>query len=173
MLNGFYELEVAFVRKETEHATQIGFKIPKELNQKFKFEAGQYLTIKAEVKNGLLRRAYSICSAEQEKIISVLVKRIKGGRVSNYLNDHVKSGDRMELMVPSGQFKMELEGVKKGTYYLIGAGSGITPLMSMIETILQRDDEVKCHLLYGNRSEEEIVFKNKLDRLELVYSAMF
>jgi len=120
-----------------------------------------------------LRRAYSICSPIHQNTISVLVKRLDGGRVSNFLNDTVKAGDKISVMAPSGHFKISLNEAQKGTYYLIGAGSGITPLMSMIQSILQEDSDTNCYLIYGNRDENAIIFKEKLDRLALVYPNRF
>jgi len=174
MRNKFHNLEVGFISKESHETVQIGFKIPEKNREDFAFNPGQYLTLKATVDGENLRRAYSICSPINKDTISVLVKRLEGGKVSNYLNDSIKPGDRMQVLPPAGNFKISLEEKqKRNTYYLIGAGSGITPLMSMIESILQEDSENVCHLLYGNRDEESIIFKSKLARLELVYPDRF
>ena len=173
MKKGFYDLEVGFVAKENDTVVQIGFKIPKDKTADFNFQPGQYLTLKVNVDGVNLRRAYSICSPVHQNTISILVKRLDGGRVSNFLNDTVKAGDRMSVMAPSGNFKISLDPVQKETYYLIGAGSGITPLMSMAQSILQEDSATNCHLIYGNRDEDAIIFKEKLDRLALVYPNRF
>jgi len=169
MKTTFYELEVGYVRREMDSTVEIGFNIPKERRDEFKFHPGQYLTLKVKVGSQMLRRAYSICSPINGKRVSVLVKRLEGGRVSNYLNDHINPQDRLSVMSPLGEFKIEGIDQIVGTYYFIGAGSGITPLMSMIQSILHNNDQSTCHLLYGNKDEENIIFKRLLSRLQLVY----
>jgi len=165
----FHLLKVATVRYDTKDAIQIGFRIPKELKNEFSFDPGQYLTIKTAVNDELLRRAYSICSSIHDEVISVLVKRLPGGRVSNFLNDRVKVGDQFEVMPPGGHFKLTLEEKERHCYFFFGAGSGITPLYSMIHSVLEEEPESQCYLLYGNRDEDNMIFKEKLDRLRLVY----
>ena len=169
----FHPLKVNTVRFETNEAVQIGFGIPKALQETFRFDPGQYLTIKVNVNGTLLRRAYSICSAVKEENISILIKRLEGGRVSNFLNDQVKYNDQFEILPPGGHFKLTLDKAHKAHYLFIGAGSGITPLMSMIQSILDEEPESSCSLLYGSRNEQNIIYKNKLDRLQLVYSDRF
>ena len=172
MASQFFQLKVATIRYETEDAVRIGFKVPKEIQSLFAFDPGQYLTISLTIDGERVRRAYSICSATHEAIISFLVKRVEGGLVSNYLNDHVKIGDRIDVLAPNGHFKVSIQD-KKNNYFFFGAGSGITPLVSMIGSILEKEPDSHCHLLYGNRDEANIIFKSKLDRLALVYQDRF
>lgn len=169
----FHQLKVNTVRFETQDAVQIGFGIPKALQETFRFNPGQYLTIKVNVDGVLLRRAYSICSAVKEENISILIKRLEGGKVSNFLNDQVKYNDQFEVLPPGGHFKLTLDKTHTAHYIFIGAGSGITPLMSMIQSILDEEPESSCSLLYGSRNEHNIIYKNKLDRLQLVYQKRF
>jgi len=169
----FHQLKVATVRYETESAVQIGFKIPPEKEADFRFDPGQYLTISLTIDGKKVRRAYSICSAADEPIISILVKRVEKGLVSNYLNDKIKVGQTFDVLPPNGHFKLTLEKNHEKHYYFFGAGSGITPLMSMITSLLENDDKAFCHLLYGNRDENNIIFRKKIDRLELVYKDRF
>ena len=169
----FHSLKVAMVRRITEAAIQIGFKIPSKKKEIFQFDPGQYLTISLTVNGKKVRRAYSICSAVHEPIISILVKRVDQGMVSNYLNDEVSVGDTFDVLPPNGHFKLALEEQTKHHYYFFGAGSGITPLMSMIGSILEKEPHTSCHLLYGNRDEDNILFQKKLDRLQLVYKDRF
>lgn len=169
MSKQFHLLKVATVRYDTEEAVQIGFKIPLHLKEKFVFDPGQYLTIKATVNDEILRRAYSISSPIQEEVISVVVKRLTGGKVSNFLNDQIKVGDQFEVMPPGGHFKLSVDKKHQNNYFFFGAGSGITPLMSMIHSILEKEPLSKCYLLYGNRNETSTIFNNKLKRLSLVY----
>ena len=159
-------------RYETESAVQIGFKIPPEKEEDFRFDPGQYLTISLMVDGKKVRRAYSICSATHEPIICILVKRVEQGLVSNHLNDAVKVGETFEVLPPNGHFKLTLEKTQPKHYYFFGAGSGITPLMSMITSLLENDPTASCHLLYGNRDEKNIIFRKKIDRLELVYNCL-
>lgn len=174
MGKGFNDLEVGFVAREADNIVQIGFKIPKKHAVDFVFYPGQYLTLKTTIEGKSYRRAYSICSSTAEtKNISVLVKRLEGGKVSNFLNDKIKPGDVIPVLAPMGNFKIALENSTHTSYYLFGAGSGITPLLSMITSILSTDSENTCHLLYGNTDENNIIFKSKLDRLALVYRDRF
>jgi len=169
----FHQLKVATVRYETETAIQIGFQIPPKKEKDFHFDAGQYLTISLNINGKKVRRAYSICSATHEPIISVLVKRVAKGLVSNYLNDYVKIGDVFDVLPPNGHFKLTLAKKEKCHYYFFGAGSGITPLISMITSLLENEPQTYCHLLYGNRDEDNIIFRKKIDRLQLVYKNRF
>ncbi len=169
----FHQLKVATVRYETNAAVQIGFRIPEKKKVDFLFSPGQYLTINLTVNNKKVRRAYSICSSTHEPIISILVKRVDQGLVSNFLNDQVKVGDTFEVLPPNGHFKLTLAAGEKKRYYFFGAGSGITPLISMITSLLENEPLSSCHLLYGNRDEDNIIFQKKLDRLQLVYRDRF
>ena len=169
----FYQLSVATIRYETNDTVRIGFKIPVAQKEIFRFDPGQYLTISLTIEGKTVRRAYSICSATHESIISFLVKRVDKGLVSNYLNDHIQIGDKINVLPPNGHFKMQIQTEKKNKYVFLGAGSGITPLMSMIESVLESEAHSNCHLIYGSRDEPNIIFKSKLDRLQLVYQDRF
>lgn len=174
MRKGFYDLEVGFVVREADNTVQIGFKIPEKLATDFVFYPGQYLTLKTTIEGKTYRRAYSICSSVTEtKNISVLVKRLEGGKVSNFLNDQIKPGDVISVLAPMGNFKISLENSAPKSYYLLGAGSGITPLLSMVTSILDQDSQNSCHLLYGNKDQNNIIFQSKIDRLALVYQNRF
>ena len=173
MAKQFHTLKVTSLRAETQEAVQIGFKLTGSLKETFAFDPGQYLTLKVGVNGQLLRRAYSICSPVQASEIRVLVKRLPSGRVSTYMNEQLKVGDKLEVMPPGGHFKLTVDKIKQSAYYFFGAGSGITPLTSMIESILEIEPNSTCHLLYGNRDEDNIIFKEKLDRLQLVYRERF
>ena len=168
MKNEFHLLEVKSVFRESNNTVEIGFIIPHSLTDQFKFNPGQYLTLKVPFNGKILRRAYSICSSTHDKTINVLVKRLEGGKISNELNDNIKPGDKLEVLVPSGNFKIDLNPTTSGTYFLLGSGSGITPLISMALSLLKENDLAKCHLIYGNRDQDNIIYKNKLD-LSLIH----
>ena len=169
----FHTLKVATVRYDTAAAVQIGFRIPKKIVEAFRFEPGQYLTISLTIDGKKVRRAYSICSATHVPIVSVLIKRVEGGLVSNYLNDNVKVGDKFDVLPPSGHFKLTIDPENQQLYYFLGAGSGITPLASMISSVLETEPLSHCYLLYGNRDEDNIIYHKQLERLAMVYKKRF
>lgn len=170
----FYPLKVAVVRYETEAAVRIGFAVPEAHKGAFRFDPGQYLTISLTIDGKQVRRAYSICSPTQDAVVSILIKRVEGGLVSNHLNDQVKVGQKINVLPPNGKFKLAVAGSpnspsQESHYYFFGAGSGITPLMSMLSSLLENEPLSQCNLLYGNRDEDNIIFRQKIDRLQLVY----
>jgi len=167
----FHSLKVATVRPSTDAAIQIGFKIPAKKTEIFKFNPGQYLTLSLTIEDKRERRAYSICSATHDKYICVLVKRVSGGLVSNYLNDHIKVGDQIDVLPANGHFQLSLDETIGHHYYFFGGGSGITPLMSMISSILEHEPLSRCYLLYGNRDEDNVIFYDRFKRLKLVYKS--
>ena len=120
-----------------------------------------------------VRRAYSMCSSPLDADLAVTIKRVNRGKMSNYVHDKVKAGDEMEVMQPDGRFYTTLDENAVKTYYLFGAGSGITPLMSILKTILEGEPKSTVNLLYGNRNEDSIIFKEKLEKLEKRYAGQF
>ena len=145
------------------------FEIPADLKEAFQFTQGQYLTLKFQLNGSEERRSYSMCSSPLESDISVTVKKVKNGKVSTHIHENIKAGDAIEAMQPDGRFYTELNGDNKKNYYLIGAGSGITPLMSMLKTILEKEPMSYVFLLYGNRNEDFIIYKNELAALQKKY----
>lgn len=173
MSKDFFQLPVKSVSQETSDAVSVTFDIPQDLKATFAYKQGQYLTLKFNLNGAEVRRAYSMCSSPVDPDITVTVKRVKGGLVSNHINDAVKAGTSIEVMPPEGRFFTELDADKRKTYYLIGAGSGITPLYSIIKTILEEEPQSSVHLLYGNRNETTIIFKDSIDELARKYSGQF
>ncbi|WP_020568262.1 ferredoxin--NADP reductase [Neolewinella persica] len=169
----FHQLKIVAVQYETDTAVRLGFHIPESKKGDFQFEPGQYLTISLTINGKKVRRAYSICSPTHQSVISVLVKRLDNGLVSNYLNDRARVGDSIDVLPPSGRFKLTLNKNAEHHYYFFGAGSGITPLISMIASLLESEPHTHCYLLYGNRDEDCILFRKKLERLQLVYKNRF
>ena len=170
MNHQFYTLKVKAVRPETEMTKTIIFEIPPTLIEQFRFKAGQYLTLRFNINGQEVRRSYSICSSPLDKDIAVTVKRLNKGLVSNYIGDKVKVGDTIEVMPPDGRFFTKLDVEQRKTYYLFGAGSGITPLMSIVKTIVEKEPMSVIFLLYGNRDEHSIIFKEELDKLQKKYA---
>ena len=170
MIKEFYPLTVKAVRRETEDTVSLLFDVPESLKETFQYTQGQYLTLKLNINNQEVRRAYSMCSSPLEDHLAITVKRVKKGLVSNYLNDKVTAGQSIQVYPPEGRFFTPLDAGSRKTYYLIGAGSGITPLYSIIKTILEAEPMSKIYLLYGNRSEDNILFKDGLAELEQRYA---
>lgn len=169
-MSNFHNLQVKNIRQETADAVSVTFDVPADLKEAFQYKQGQYLTLKSNIKGEEVRRAYSMCSSPIENGLTVTVKRVKGGKMSNYIPDQVKVGDKMEVMPPDGRFYTELDGDNVKTYFMFGAGSGITPLYSIIKTILEEESMSRVHLFYGNRNEDSIIFKEGLDTLEKKYA---
>ncbi len=167
---GFHALTVSNIQQETTDTVSVSFSIPTELKNTFKYIQGQYLTLRFEVKGKEERRAYSMSSSPIEDDLTVSVKRVEKGLVSNHINSNVKTGDTVEVMPPDGKFYVPLKEENQKTYFFFGAGSGITPLFSIIKTILEQEPQSNIFLLYGNRNEDSIIFKDQLATLEKRYS---
>ncbi|MCG8575143.1 MAG: FAD-binding oxidoreductase [Flavobacteriales bacterium] len=166
----FHHLNIADVRRETADTVSIAFELKAENEADFKFIAGQYLTLKADIKGEDVRRSYSICSSPSQGELRVAVKQVEGGKFSTYANTELAKGQTMEVMVPNGNFLVEPNAAKSGNYVFYAAGSGITPILSMIRSILETEAESKVFLYYGNKSAEDTIFKTQLDELAAQYS---
>jgi ring-1,2-phenylacetyl-CoA epoxidase subunit PaaE len=165
MSHSFHKLTVKQVTRETADTVTLTFDVPAELAEQYQFIQGQYLSLRFTLGGKEERRSYSMCSSPLESGLSVTVKKVKGGKVSTHIHDKIKAGDTIDVMTPDGRFHTELHDENKKNYYLVGAGSGITPLMSILKTILEKEPMSFVHLLYGSRSEDEIIFKEQLDAL--------
>lgn len=161
----FDTLKIDKVVMETEDTLSLYFDIPNELKDKYSFKAGQYLTIKAVISGEEVRRSYSICTAPHASSPAVSIKRVAGGRMSNYLHEQISAGQEVEVLAPEGRFTVLPDASLARDHYFFAAGSGITPVMSMIQDILEQEPKSCCHLLYGSRSENSIIFLKILDQL--------
>ena len=166
----FYALKVRQVTPETPDTVTLEFDIPDNLKETFTYKEGQHITLRVQIGGHEIRRSYSMSSSPLEKRLAVTVKKVKGGQVSTYLHDSVKAGDTLEIAAPDGRFHGTLNPDKRRTYYIFGAGSGITPLMSIIKTTLESEPMSAIFLLYGSRTEEDIIFREELDRLSERYA---
>jgi ring-1,2-phenylacetyl-CoA epoxidase subunit PaaE len=166
----FHNLTVSKVNQETEDAVSVSFKVPNELKETFQYTQGQYLTLKFEIGGKEERRAYSMSSSPLESDLTISVKRVAKGKVSNHLCSNVKVGDSVSVMSPQGRFFTPLSIEQRKTYFMFSAGSGITPLMSILKTILESEPASVVHLLYGNRNEDSIIFKQQLAELTKKYA---
>ncbi|MGA9270885.1 MAG: ferredoxin--NADP reductase [Lutimonas sp.] len=168
----FYKLPVKEVRRETVEAVSIAFEVPEHLKSEFEFIPGQYLTLQADLDGSVLRRAYSICSAPSSGELRVSVKEVPKGRFSQFANHKLKAGDHMEVAGPEGRFTLETSGVPKN-YLAFAAGSGITPVISMVQSVLENEPDSRFMLVYGNKSKEQTIFKKDLDALKDTYGDRF
>ena len=155
---------------ETEDSCSFLFKLDDKQKADYAFKAGQYLTIKLDVNGQEERRAYSIFTPPFSDHIGFTVKRVQGGKVSNYLIDRIFEGDQLDVMTPQGKFIVTPGAEEKRDHYFITGGSGITPIMSMIQTILEEEAMSTCYLLYASRNEDQIIFKSQLDSLKEKYA---
>ena len=161
----FHTLTVKKVVRETPSAITIHFQKPAS---GFDYTPGQYLTLKLEVNGESLRRAYSLCSSPvTDADLAVTVKRVDDGRVSNWLNTNLQAGNTIEVLPPMGNFTLVPDTGTPRHIVLLGGGSGITPLMSILKTVLSQEPESKVTLLYGNRDQESIIFYKALNALEV------
>jgi len=162
----FHPLEVAEVVAETAEASSIRFDVPPELVETFKFKPGQHLTLKAEIEGEEVRRNYSLCVAPQDDEVKVTVKRIAGGLFSNWANDHIGPGDRLDVMPPHGSFTRDFAPGAANHYVGFAGGSGITPVMSLLKTALLTEPHSRFTLLYGNRDSQSVIFLDALAKLK-------
>lgn len=158
----FYSLKIAKIQAETESAVCISFEVPEELKQTFTFNPGQFLTLQATIDGEDVRRAYSICSGADDKYIQVGIKRIKGGAFSNYANESFKVGDSVSVMPPQGSFSPTLDAANEKHYMCLAVGSGITPILSIIKSILTVEANSTVTLVYGNKRTNSMMFKEEL-----------
>lgn len=165
----FHKLKVEDIYKETDDTSVVSFYIPEELKTVFSFKQGQHLTLKADINGEDVRRSYSLCSSPLENQWQVAVKLIPGGKFSTYINTTVKSGDIMEVMAPSGTFGVNVNPEKSKNYLFFAAGSGITPVLSMIKTHLKAEPNSTCKLFYVNKTAKSIIFKEELEQLRNTY----
>ncbi|WP_247237058.1 ferredoxin--NADP reductase [Telluribacter sp. SYSU D00476] len=171
-MSKYYYLKVKEVERETPDAVTIHFWHP--LNEVVKYKPGQFLTLLLPHEGTKVRRSYSMSSSPYTDVsLAITVKRVPNGFASNYLIDSVKEGDVIEVMEPMGNFTPELDADQARTVVLIGAGSGVTPLISIAKSVLIVEPESTVRLLYGNRTENSIIFKEKIDALVTKYGERF
>ena len=163
-MSEFHSLKVKEIVKETNDTVSVSFQVPEYLKEEFAFTPGQYLTLKLTINNEEQRRSYSICSSSAENI-TVAVKKVENGLVSSYLNEVLKENDEMEVMTPEGNFTLETDQAKKRKFVGFAAGSGITPIMSMIKQLTMDETETVFTLFYSNKMESDVIFKHQLDQL--------
>lgn len=169
----FHSLRIKEIRRETPECVSVVFEIPEHIKEEFRFKQGQSLTMRTFVGNEEVRRTYSICSSPFDKEVRVAIKKVDGGLFSSFANDRLGKGDWLEVMQPVGKFYTELDPAQKKNYLAIAAGSGITPVLSLIKTTLATEPASRFTLVYGNRSRSSIIFFEELEGLKNKYLDRF
>ncbi|WP_426174286.1 1,2-phenylacetyl-CoA epoxidase subunit PaaE [Massilia sp. TWR1-2-2] len=168
-MSKFHPLTVAAVRNETRDTIAVTFNVPPELADSFRYQQGQHLTLRALINDEDVRRSYSICSSVQDDLLRVAIKRTTGGLFSTWANDTVKPGTVIDVMPPMGHFNTQLSADNTRNYVAFAAGSGITPILSIIKTTLLAEPNSRFTLFYGNRASSSVIFKEELTDLKDMY----
>lgn len=158
----FRPLRVRELHRDTDDAVVLTFDVPVDLADTFRFTQGQYLTLKQVIDGSEMRRSYSICSGLDDGHLRAAIKHVNGGVFSSWANAHLKSGDVLEVMPPRGSFFSVIDPQQSKNYLCICAGSGITPVLSIIKTVLAREPSSRVTLLYGNQRTATMMFRNEL-----------
>lgn len=165
-MSKFHELRVATVTPETRDAIVVTFATPPDHAEDFRYLAGQHLTLRAQIEGEEIRRSYSICAGAQEQTLRIAIKRVDDGQFSNWAAEHLKPGSTVEVMAPSGHFNVPLEPKSRRHHVAFVAGSGITPVLSLIKTTLTLEPHSRFTLFYGNRASSSVIFKDELEDLK-------
>jgi len=162
----FHPLTVADIRRETPDAVSIAFAVPPDLRDAYRFTPGQYLTLKAEVDGEEMRRSYSICSGLDDGELRIAVKQVEGGRFSPFVNTALRPGEPIEVMTPMGRFGVVPDPGAARVFLGLACGSGITPILSILKSVLAREPGSRFFLFYGNRTTQSILFREILEDLK-------
>jgi len=168
-MSTFHALRVTDVTHETRDAIAVTFDVPPELSETYRYAAGQHLTVRTRIAGNEVRRSYSICAAAQDQRLRIAIKRVEGGLFSNWATDTLRAGHTLDVMPPSGHFSVPLDAGHRKHYVGFAAGSGITPLLSIIETTLRAEPDSRFTLFYGNRASSTVIFKEALEDLKDTY----
>jgi len=168
-MNQFYPLKIREIRPETREAVSIAFEIPPELEPRFRFTQGQHLIVRTQLENEEVRRSYSICAGKNDGELRIAIKKVAGGLFSNWAHSHLTPGKTLEVMPPSGHFYTHLDPERHGNYLAIAAGSGITPILSIIKTTLETEPDSHFTLIYANRASSTTMFREQLGELKNRY----
>ncbi|WP_136657283.1 1,2-phenylacetyl-CoA epoxidase subunit PaaE [Nitratireductor sp. XY-223] len=162
----FHSLKIADVRRETPDAVSIAFDVPEDAKDAFAFVPGQYLTLRTDVGGEPVQRTYSICSGLDEGELRVAIKRVEDGVFSNYANDNLEAGMEVDVMGPQGRFTAQPTAGARNHYVAFTAGSGVTPIFSIVKTILTREPNSTFTMFYGNRDRASVIFREQLEDLK-------
>ncbi|MCF8281315.1 MAG: phenylacetate-CoA oxygenase/reductase subunit PaaK [Bacteroidales bacterium] len=162
-------MKVQDIRRETPDCVSVSFDVPPTLKPDYEFLSGQHLTLKTTVSGSEVRRSYSICASPSQGDLRVAVKQVPGGAFSSFANNGLAIGDELDVMTPMGNFTLETSSQNKKHYVAFAAGSGITPIISMLKTVLQNEPASHFTLFYGNRTTESIIFRDELEDFKNEY----
>jgi ring-1,2-phenylacetyl-CoA epoxidase subunit PaaE len=169
----FHTLRIAEVRRETPDAVSLHFEVPAELRSEYAFVQGQHLTLRTRLDGEEMRRTYSICAGVDDGELRVAIKQVAGGRFSTWANHTLRSGDRIDVLTPDGRFYTPLDPAHAKHYVAFAAGSGITPVLSLVKTTLRREPRSRCTLLYCNRRQSNVLFQEELEDIKNRYLTRF
>ena len=164
-MSKLHSLVVEEIQSLTPNSVAVRFGLPPEFADDFSFQAGQYLTLEASIDETVVRRAYSLCSAPVENRLTVGIKKVPAGVFSSFANDTLKVGDVLGVAPPTGRFVFSPSSAKENLL-LVAAGSGITPIFSILKQTLETAPQTAIHLVYGNKTPEETMFKSQLEAME-------
>jgi ring-1,2-phenylacetyl-CoA epoxidase subunit PaaE len=165
----FYPLKVKDVRPETADCVSVSLEVPAELTDTFRFAPGQYLTFRRHFDKAEVRRSYSICASPKDGELRVAIKKVDEGKFSTYAHGALKAGDVLDVMPPLGKFTPKKTDTKHKEYLAFAAGSGITPIMSIMKSVLEDEPNSSFTLVYGNRSRNSIIFREAIEALKNKY----
>ena len=165
----FHRLRVRAIEPDTAEAVIVSFDVPPDLREVFGFTQGQYLTLRTDISGQDLRRSYSICAGVDDAELRVGVRKVNGGVFSNWINAHLKAGDTLQVMAPQGRFFVPIQPQAQRHYLGIAGGSGITPILSIMKTVLAREPHSRFTLIYGNRTLQSTMFKEEIEDLKNRY----
>ncbi|MCC9167956.1 1,2-phenylacetyl-CoA epoxidase subunit PaaE [Pontibacter harenae] len=165
-MSRFHKVRIKSIKKETPDCVTVALDVPSELQDTFRYTQGQYLTFRRDFDGEKLRRSYSICSSPLEGEWKVAIKKVPEGRFSGYANEGLQVGEELEVMPPMGRFYTDLDPANEKLYVAFAAGSGITPILSIVKTILLTEPKSQIYLIYGNRGRNSIIFKEEIEGLK-------
>lgn len=168
-MSSFYKLAIKEIIRETADAVSILFNVPEELQSNYSFVAGQYVNLKVTLDGQEIRRAYSICAAPKSGELRIAVKSVKNGFFSKFANEKLSVGNVIEVGTPEGKFTFEPKADRQKNYAAFVVGSGITPVFSILKSVLEEEPNSTFVLVYGNKSEKDTIFHNQLHDLQLQY----
>jgi ring-1,2-phenylacetyl-CoA epoxidase subunit PaaE len=168
-MNKFYSLTLKEVRPETRNAVSLAFDVPEDLADKFHYQQGQHLIVRTKLDGEEVRRSYSICRSVDDQELRIAVKQVPGGRFSTFANEQLKPGQTLEVMPPQGHFSIDLDPEREGNYLAVAAGSGITPILSIVKTTLETEPKSEVTLFYGNKATSSTMFRDELQDLKNEY----
>ena len=165
----FHPLRVRSIEPDTDEAVIVSFDVPAELREVFAFNQGQYLTLRTAVDGQDLRRSYSICAGIDDGRLRVAVRKVAGGVFSQWINQRLSPGDSVQVMPPQGRFWVPLDATARRHYLGVAGGSGITPILSIMKTVLGREPLARFTLIYANRAAKSTMFKEEIEDLKNRY----